>query len=188
VSDALKARGKALEDQFFQRENERLLKKLKATFEQEVTAEQLKAATGITNPELLERLVGLQVRGETLAAFWLTPLIEIAWADGKVDASERARIMEAARHANLEKSSPAYELLEQSLREKPTGERARVWRAYAKDLSGRLDANERRRVREDLMTRARAIAEASGGILGMGKKVSPNEQKVLDAIAECFPD
>jgi tellurite resistance protein len=188
VSDALKARGKALEDQFFQRENERLMKKLKDTFEQEVTAEKLKAATGITNPELLQRLVGLQVRGETMAAFWLTPLIEIAWADGKVDFQERARIMEAAVDAGIEKSSPAHELLDQSLREKPTGERRTVWRAYAQDLASRLGPKERRTVREDLLRRARAVAEASGGILGMGRKISPNEQKVLDAIAECFPD
>jgi hypothetical protein len=188
VSDALKARGKALEDQFFQREHERLMQKLKATFEQEVTAEKLKEATGITNPELLERLIGLQVRHETMAAFWLTPLIEIAWADGKLDARERARILEAASHTAIEKSSPAHELLEQSLHEKPTGERRKVWRAYAQDLASRLDAAERRKVREDLLKRARAVAEASGGFLGMGNKVSANEQKVLDAIAECFPD
>jgi hypothetical protein len=188
VSDALKARGKALEDQFFQRESERLMKKLKATFEQEVTAEKLKAATGITNPELLERLVGLQVRGETMAAFWLTPLIEIAWADGKLDDKERFLILQAASHTGIDKGSPAHELLEQSLREKPTAERRKVWRAYARDLAGRLDANERRVTREDLIRRTRAVAEASGGFLGMGQKVSANEQKVLDAIAEAFPD
>lgn len=188
MSDALKARGKALEDQFFQRESERLKQKLRATFEQEVTAEKLKAATGITNPDLLQRLIGLQVRGETMAAFWLTPLIEIAWADGKLDARERALILDAASHTGVAKSSPAHELLEQSLHEKPTGERRKLWRAYAQDLASRLDASERRETREDLIRRARAVAEASGGFLGMGKKVSPNEQRVLDAIAEAFPD
>jgi len=187
MSDAFKQRGKALEDQFFQKETDKLLKKLKATFEQEVTAEGLKAATGITNPELLERLIGLQVRGETMAAFWLTPLIEVAWADGKIDLRERALILDAARQTGIDKSSPAHDLLEESLHKHPTEERRKVWRAYAKDLASRLDANERRITREDLLKRTRAVAEVSGGILGMGK-VSANEQKVLDAIAECFPD
>jgi tellurite resistance protein len=188
VSDALKARGKALEDQFFQRENENLIRKLKATFDQEVTAEHLKAATGITNPELLERLIGLQVRGETLAAFWLSPLVEIAWADGKVDERERMRILEAAHNAGIQKGSLAHDLLEQAMVEKPTEERRKVWRMYAEDLVSRLDHDERRIAREELIRRARAVAEASGGILGMGPKISANEQKVLDAIARVFPD
>jgi len=186
-SDALKARGKALEDQFFQRESDRLLKKLKETFEQEVTAEKLKAATGITNPELLQKLIGLQVRGETMAAFWLTPLIEVAWADGKLDSRERALILEAALASGIPPSSPAHELLEDSLHHKPNTERRKVWRAYARDLANRLDSNERRITREDLLRRTRKVAEASGGILGLGK-ISADEQKVLDAIAECFPD
>ena len=38
------------------------------------------------------------------------------------------------------------------------------------------------------MKRGRAVAEASGGFLGMGRKVSPNEQRVLDAIAKAFAD
>jgi len=185
--DAFKQRGKALEDEFFQRESDKLLRKLKETFEQEVTAEKLKAATGITNPELLERLIGLQVRGETMAAFWLTPLIEVAWADGKVDSRERSLILEAAHSSGIDKSSPAHELLESSLQSPPNQDRRKVWRAYARDLANRLDAGERRITREDLLKRTRAVAQASGGLLGVGK-ISANEQKVLDAIAECFPD
>ena len=38
------------------------------------------------------------------------------------------------------------------------------------------------------MKRARAIAEASGGFLGLGNKISTNEQRVLDAIAKAFSD
>jgi hypothetical protein len=38
------------------------------------------------------------------------------------------------------------------------------------------------------MNRARAVAQASGGILGLGSKISSNEQRVLDAIEKAFPD
>src|SRR3990170_2851980 len=49
MSDALHKRERALEEEFFARKDQQLRDKLKATFEQEVTREKLKAATGITD-------------------------------------------------------------------------------------------------------------------------------------------
>ena len=186
-SDALHKREKALEEEFFARKDQQLRDKLKATFEQEVTREKLKAATGLTDPQILDRLVALQVRGETMAAFWLYPLVEVAWADGKVDRRERDAIIEAAVGGGIERGSAGFEALETALADGPTEARREVWFAYARDLAARLDPKERRAVREDLVQRARVVAEASGGVLGV-RKVSSNEQRVLDRIAEAFPD
>ena len=47
---------------------------------------------------------------------------------------------------------------------------------------------ERRQVREALLKRGRAVAEATGGFLGLGKQISQNEQRVLDRIAQAFSD
>ncbi len=187
MSDALHKRERALEEEFFAKKNQQLRDKLKATFDQEVTLEKLKAATGITDPTVLERLIALQVRGETMAAFWLYPLVEIAWADGKLDRKERDAILEAAVSGGIERGSAGYELLEATMADGPTEARRKVWSAYAKDLAARLDEGERRRVREDLVARARKVAEASGGLLGIGK-VSAAEQQILDAIASAFAD
>jgi len=186
-SDALHRRERALEEEFFAKKNQQLLDKLKSTFDQDVTREKLQAATGITDPQVLERLIALQVRGETMTAFWLYPLVEVAWADGKLDARERDAILEAAVGAGMERGSAGYEMLESVMADGPTEARRKVWFAYARDLAGRLDAAERRRVREDLVGRARKVAEASGGILGIGR-VSAAEQRILAAIAEPFPD
>ncbi len=186
-SDALHKREKALEEEFFARKDQQLRDKLKATFEQEVTREKLKAATGLTDPQILDRLVALQVRGETMAAFWLYPLVEVAWADGKVDRREHEAIVAAAVAGGIEQGSPGFEALEAALADGPTEARREVWFAYARDLAARLDAKERRAVREDLVQRARVVAEASGGLLSV-RKISSNEQRVLDRIAEAFPD
>jgi hypothetical protein len=187
MSDAMHKRQKALEEEFFAKKNQQLRDKLKATFDQEVTREKLKAATGITDPVVLERLIALQVRGETMAAFWLYPLVEIAWADGKLDGKERDAILEAAVAGGIERGSPGYEALEAAMADGPTEARRKVWFAYAQDLNGRLDPNERRRVRDELLARARRVAEASGGLFGVGK-VSAAEQRILDAVAGAFPD
>ena len=67
----------------------------------------------------------------------------------------------------------------------PTEARRKVWFAYAKDLAARLDAGERTKVRDELLRRARKVAEASGGVLGIAK-IAAKEKKVLGAIAEAF--
>jgi hypothetical protein len=187
MTDALHKRERALEEEFFAKKDRQLREKLKATFDQEITREKLKAATGITDPQVLERLIALQVRGETMAAFALYPLVEVAWADGKLDRRERDAILEAAVAAGIERHSAGYEALEAAMADGPTEARRKVWFAYAKDLAGRLDPVERRRVREDLVRRARAVAEASGGLFGVAR-ISTAEQRILDAIAEPFPD
>src|SRR5262249_25535396 len=74
---------------------------------------------------------------------------------------------------------------EAAMADGPTDARRKVWHAYARDLASRLDAEERRRVRDELLRRARKVAEASGGVLGIAK-VSAKEEKVLDALAEAF--
>ena len=183
--DALHRRERALEEEFFQRKNQQLLDKLRATFEQKVTGEKLQAATGITDPKVLERLVALQVRGETMAAFALYPLVEIAWADGKLDRAERDAILEAAAGEGILRGSPSYQALEAAMTEGPTENRRKVWLAYARDLSSRLDPEERRDVRDELLRRARRVALASGGVLGIAR-VSAKEKQVLDAITGAF--
>ena len=183
--DAFRRREKAFEEEFFQRKNQQLLDKLRATFERNLTREQLQAATGITDPKVLERLIALQVRGETMAAFALYPLVEVAWADGKLDRAEREAILAAAAAEGIQPGSAGYEMLEAVMADGPTEARRTVWFAYARDLCSRLDAAERGQVRDELLRRARKVALASGGILGIAK-VSAKEKRILDAIAEAF--
>jgi hypothetical protein len=72
------------------------------------------------------------------------------------------------------------------LKECPREEARKAWFAWAEQLNARLSIEERRRVRNELLTRARQVAEASGGILGLGRRISANEQKVLDKIRSAF--
>jgi hypothetical protein len=43
---------------------------------------------------------------------WHNPLVEVAWADGKLDRSERDAILAAAVAEGIAKGSPAYEILD----------------------------------------------------------------------------
>ena len=41
-------------------------------------------------------------------------------------------------------------------------------------------------MREKILGRARAVAEAAGGILGFGSKISPEEEVVLAELEKAF--
>jgi hypothetical protein len=49
-----------------------------------------------------------------------------------------------------------------------------------------LSDETRQKLKEDLLGRARDVAKAAGGLLGMGRKVSKVEQAVLDELETTF--
>ena len=186
--DVFDKRRHALEEEFFKRKNQQLVEKLRATLERDQPRETIRALTGIQNEAVLDTLVTLHVNHDTLAAFALYPLVEVAWADGEVDDREREALLKAAAEHGIKPGPAAHEALAEFLREVPRDDARRAWRMWATELAAKLDGPERKTLREGLIQRARAVAEASGGFLGMGSRVSPKEQLVLDAIAAAFPD
>src|SRR5713226_8693532 len=85
-------RRKALEEAFFAKQNERVKQQLRAKQEGQARREALAAASGIRDEGVLDKLVSLGLGAETLAVLSLVPLVEVAWADGTIDAKERAAI------------------------------------------------------------------------------------------------
>jgi uncharacterized tellurite resistance protein B-like protein len=181
-------RRKAFEEEFFQKQSQKLVDKLRETLQQKQTREELAEVTGIHDAGVLDTLMSMHIAKDTFAAFALYPLVEIAWADGRVDEKELKAFLVAAAEHGIAPGSPAHAALEEFVKNTPREEARKAWYAWAAELNLKLDAAERRKVREGLVKRARAVAEASGGILGLGNKISANEQRVLDAIERAFPD
>lgn len=189
MSDALfEQRRQALEDRFFAARDAELIDRIRAVLEKEHPREVLRHITGIEDEAVIDTLVGLHVNHDTLAAFGLYPLVEIAWADGKVDEKEREALLRAAAEHGIHKGSPGHEALAAFLRDTPREDARKAWFAWADALNERLEPFERRKLREGLLARARAVAESSGGFLGLGSRISDAEQRVLDRIAEVFAD
>ena len=94
--EILRDRGRSLEDEFFRREDKRLIEQLTALRAAEATREALGRASGITKPAVLDKLIELGIRAETVAALSIVPLVEVAWADGGIDAKERGAVVERA--------------------------------------------------------------------------------------------
>lgn len=185
TEDVFDRRGRALEETFFAKKNQELLGKLRQKRAGEITKRDISEATGIDDDELLERLVNLKLNVESLEALSVVPLVEVAWADGMIDHRERVAILEAATEAGIREDGPGYRMLQEWLDDKPDLELLASWKDYVAALAERLDPEAYERVRDNLLKRARKVAEAAGGLLGVGR-ISAAEEKKLAELAAAF--
>lgn len=177
----------ALEEAFFVKQDALLLQKLKDSEHARQKKAALAAASGITDDAVLEKLAALDIDSATLAALCLVPLVEIAWADGGIDGKERAQALAKATEAGLKKDDVSYQLFERWLSRRPPPELLAAWKEYIRALSATLNHEAVRAIKHGLLQRARSVAEASGGFLGIRGKLSAAEGAVLAELENAFP-
>ena len=184
--DSLNDRRKALEDAFFARRDEQLLRALRQHMDDSTQREALSKASGITNGPLLDQLLELEIKPETMAAMSLVPLVAVAWADKVMDPKEREAILSAAHDAGIKSTDPGYKLLEEWFEHPPSDEIIETWKAFVGTLTETLTTGGKEALRDEVVGRAHIVAAAAGGILGLGSKISRAEKKVLDELAQAF--
>jgi hypothetical protein len=178
-------RKKALEESFFAKQNAALLERMREQRENQAHAEDLARASGIRDPEVIEKLVALGLDAASWAALSLVPLVEVAWADGSLDARERNAILSAAADHGIAPGSPSQALLDSWLAARPQPELFAAWGAYATELAARLGGPERAALHDEIVERARRVANAAGGLLGIAS-TSEEEKRVLAALEKPF--
>lgn len=176
----------ALEQEFFRTHDEASVARLQEHDGHVELRAGLAAASGIKDEALLERLIGLGLRPRSLAPLALVPLVEVAWADGRIDSKERHAVLRAAHAAGVDRHSPGHALLDSWLERQPAPGLRVLWKQYIAALCGGLDAAGRASLRDNVLGRAREIAEATGGFLGLGSKISVQEEQVLQDLAAAF--
>jgi hypothetical protein len=185
VSNALEERGRALEDEFFHKENQAKIAAIKAKQASQDSKEELRKASGMTDEAVLDHLVSLGLRANTIAALSLVPLVAVAWADGAIQDDEKQAIMQGAHGKGLDEGSPGYQLLSGWLARRPDGALLDAWVEYIKALSSQLNDEQSRLLKNQIVGFAKMVATASGGILGFGK-VSSTEEAILHRIEAAF--
>ena len=181
----LKAKAKALEDSFFAKENARILKEFKKAVADEERRIEFREYLNIENDEVLDALVDLAVEPETLVAFTLVPLVEVAWADGEIQPKERDAIIKAAIERGVEDGSPTHTLLSNWLHTPPSPLLFETWLGYIRELLASLGDRSREHMKNSSLGRARAIAEAAGGFLGIAS-ISAAEKAMLEKLEQAF--
>src|SRR5687768_6744800 len=74
MAESLEERGRALENQFYEKENKEKLSALKGKMDAQRSREDLRKASGMTDDAVLDKLVELGLRANTIAALSLVPL------------------------------------------------------------------------------------------------------------------
>jgi hypothetical protein len=184
--DALVKRGRLMEEIFFKKKDAELVKKLKELERMKETEEALTNVSGIRDKAVLQKLIELDVTPPVLASLSVIPLIEVAWADGKIDGKEKEAVLRAAAELGFIKESIDHSLLAVWLEEPPPARLLEAWIHYINSLCSSMEEKDRISMRNLIVERARKVAEATGGFLGLGSKVSKVEEAVLKKMESAF--
>lgn len=177
---------RVLLDAIFHEKDQHLREAFRKRMEKMERREQLTQVSGIRDEAVLDRLIELDVTPETLGALELVPLVLVAWADNGVQASEREVIIALAKAAGIEPQDGRYPLLEHWLKKRPGVEMLEAWKHYVQELRRQLDAKKAEDLRHELLDRAESVAQAAGGFLGLGNKISSAERSMLSKLEQAF--
>jgi len=186
MSDGLEKRRNALEDAFFSQKDKALLDALRKQMGASDSREELSRALNITDEKVLDRLQEIGLTPVSASVVSIIPMLAVAWADGELDAKERKAILDAAHEQGIESGTAANKMLSEWLDTRPDNSLFDTWKSYVKAMCQELSAEEVSATKEASLERARHVARAAGGVLGLGNRISRVEQKVLDEMEEAF--
>ncbi len=179
------AQGRTIEDLFFYEKDQNLIQARRKLEEMKETKENLAKVSGIQNDAVLDKLLALEIRPETLTTLFMIPLVEIAWADGELHDKERDEVFRYVEKAGLRNKNIPPKIQGTWQKRRPGPELMDAWVDYIKALCSRLSDAERLALKQEVLADARAVASAAGGFLGFGK-LSAEEQRVLDQMEAAF--
>ena len=179
-------REKAMEDGYFRDQDAKLLKMLRERAQLDEIALMLGEKLRVDDPALLTKVRSLGITLQTAPAFFLAPLVQIAWAEGRVLKDERGMVLILARQRGIAPDTPAYELLEEWLKVRPSDDLFDTAVEVLRVGFTVLSPEEREERIKDVVRACRDVAEASGALgrlLGLGDGVSQIEEAMLDRLA-----
>jgi tellurite resistance protein len=186
-TDAFQARRAALEEQFFKAHEDEVIAKMKERVQESLVRDEVHALTGISNEQVLEALAALKLGGgAAVLVMSLFPLVEVAWADGKPDARETKVVLNIATTLGIIPGTPAHAYLSRWLEEKPEPSWHTLWADYTHALVALMKPADKAMLKSSVLDRARVVAEASGGFLGVAWRVSEAEKAVLTKLEKAF--
>lgn len=177
---------KAREEEYIRRHEQQLIEKLRKKLKYESETAALKAATGVDDEELLHHLAELGIDRDTVPVLHLVPLIEVAWADGEIQADELDLLRSAANEAGLK--GPAATLFESMLQTPPSRELCDSALRYINAMVKALPQDQANKATDNLVDLVYRVADAAGGVFGLWGRVEDSEKAALRHIASVLSD
>lgn len=183
---SFEAQATMLEREFYGGIDRELIVQVQEHLEQTVDAPAT-AFPGISNQRILSELQSAEITPKTLMAFALFPSIYVAWSDGDLAEKEKNAILKAAETVGVISGSPAFGLLNSWLNKKPAEELFAAWKEFVIAVRPALSDVAFQELRDAATTRARDVAAAAGGMLGVFK-ISASEEKALTDLEQVFAE
>ena len=177
----LNTMAKAHEESYFSRQNAELIEAMKQRLQHERNAEEMGAASAIDDDALLVGLSELGINRDTLPLLYLFPLIQVAWADGEIQAGERSLILAAADERGITDGAAREQLLAM-LDTRPADALLKGGLDFIQAIFQLMPADEADAARSNLLAMSRSIADACGGVFGLWGRVDDDETQALEAI------
>ena len=187
-SDNLNNSARSLEDAFFAKENSRLLQEMRESARTQQRRTAMREVVRVDDEALIDHLIALGLEPETVLALQLVPLAAIAWADGQMEPREKDAVLKAAAAQGVAPDSIAGRMLDKWLVQQPGADLVDAWKRHMRALWPLLSPKERNDIRASALERARSVAEAAGGFLGLTSKISVHEQAVVDELSKTLAD
>ncbi len=185
--EIVRERGRNLEVAFFRSEHAPLVERMQQVSPHESAREAMARASGIKNPEVLDRLIAFGINPRIVTALSLVPLVEVAWADRSLDLEERRAILQRVDPPGFAPGSIERAVLESWLTRRPAPKLFTAWAQLVQGLCEQMDRPAVAALKQGLLGRASAVAGASGGIPVLRSKVSGAEADVIERLESVFP-
>jgi tellurite resistance protein len=183
--DAFHDRERAAEAAYFSQHDATLIEKMRARAKLSEIAHAMAAKLRVDDPALLTRIANLGVTPDTAAAFLLSPLVEIAWADGHASPGERDVIVRIATARGVAADSPDMAQLVQWFQVEPPRELYESALDTIKLALSVLPPEEAEERAAAMINACKEVAEAPGSferLLSLGGSMSPPERATLAEI------
>ncbi|MFU8806470.1 MAG: hypothetical protein ACNA8W_21840, partial [Bradymonadaceae bacterium] len=121
---------------------------------------------------------------ETARVLPLVPIIQMAWADGKVTNREHAKVLELAGQFGISEGTAAANFLGMLLDEQPS----KLFFERVNAVIGRVvdEAPSEEINRKNILEWSTAVAESSGGFFGLADPINKEEKALLAHFARAF--
>ena len=164
-------------------QREQLRKKLEQAAAELREQRDVADSVGTDDATVAQHIKALGFDGDSARVFDLLPLIHVAWADGNIQRAERSAILGILRQRSIEPGTAAFRLVESLLERRPDD-------TYMQEslhlLRKVMDDSEDGA--KDIVDLCVAVADASGGFLGMGNRIDDTERKMIEEIASILGD
>lgn len=141
---------------------------------------------GVADEEILRDIQEFGFTCETVKLLFLVPIVQVAWAEGKVTNRERRLIFAAAREQDIEENSLAYQKLADWLIERPAEEFFDESLQLIRMILQTLPREKQQESKINLFSHCTEVAAASGGtagFLGGGYRICEEERAAIQHVA-----